>query len=157
VAPALRLAKDELWRLRGFGQLRGPGELWLLARVSAFGALVPLLMRLPLPRLARLVTRPVAFPAPSAAEVERLERLVALAPRLARPLVRTGCLTRGVTLFWFLRRAGLDVELRFGIDPAGVADGHCWLTLDGEPFLERRDPRPHFTETYRLPLPPSPA
>jgi hypothetical protein len=71
-------------------------------------------------------------------------------------MVRTGCLTRGVTLFWYLRRAGLDVELRFGVDPAeqsgGEADGHCWLALDGEPFLERVDPRTRFTELYRLPL-----
>jgi hypothetical protein len=60
-----------------------------------------------------------------------------------------------VTLFWFLRRAGLDVELRFGLDPAPGAevDGHCWLTLDGEPYLEKQDPRPLFAEIYRLPLP----
>jgi hypothetical protein len=77
-----------------------------------------------------------------------------LAPRIARPLVRTGCLTRGITLFWFLRRSGLDVELRFGIDAGDTdpVDGHCWLTLGGEPYLERRDPRPRFSELYRLPL-----
>jgi hypothetical protein len=69
--------------------------------------------------------------------------------------VRTGCLTRGVTLFWFLRRTGLDVELRFGleVDEHGASkDGHCWLALDGEPFLEKVDPRPRFAELYRLPL-----
>jgi hypothetical protein len=80
--------------------------------------------------------------------------LIALAPRIARPLVRSGCLTRGVTLFWFLRRGGLDVELRFGLDPAqdGATEGHCWLSLDDEPFLEKADPRPRFAELYRLPL-----
>jgi hypothetical protein len=59
-----------------------------------------------------------------------------------------------VTLFWFLRRAGLDVELVFGLDPAmgEAADGHCWLALAGEPFLEKVDPRSRFTEVYRLPL-----
>lgn len=127
----------------------------MLPGVCAFAAAVPLLMRLPLPRLAALLTRPPRRTPPSTAEVERLERLIALAPRIAGPLVRSGCLTRGVTLFWFLRRAGLDVELRFGLDPGGddAVDGHCWLSLDGEPFLERRDPRPRFTELYRLPLP----
>ena len=80
---------------------------------------------------------------------------MALAPRVAHPFVRTGCLTRGVTLFWFLRQAGFDVELRFGIDPRTEAagDGHCWLTLDGAPILEKRDPLLQFVETYRLPLP----
>jgi hypothetical protein len=54
---------------------------------------------------------------------------------------------------WFLRRAGLDVELCFGIDPSddAASDGHCWLSLAGEPFLERVDPRPRFAETYRVP------
>jgi hypothetical protein len=143
-------------RLRALSELRGAGEVLLLARLGAFAAAVPLLMRLPLPRLAALLTRPPRRPPPrSMAEIERLERLSALAPRVAWPLVRPGCLTRGVTLFWFLRRAGLDVELRFGLDPGDeeATDGHCWLSLDGEPFLEKRDPRPRFTELYRLPLP----
>jgi Transglutaminase-like superfamily len=142
-------------RLRALGQLRSAREIVLFARLSAFAGIVPLLMRLPLPRVAALLTRsPATAPAPPAT-VERLERLVALAPRVAYPIVRPGCLTRGVTLFWFLRRAGLDVELRFGLDAGQDADtdGHCWLTLDGEPFLEKVDPRPRFAELYRLPMP----
>ena len=143
-------------RLGALRELRGPGELVLLVRVSAFAAAVPLMMHLPLPRAAALLSRAPRRPrpAPCAAQIERLDRLATLAPRVARPLVRPGCLTRGVTLFWFLRRAGLDVELRFGLDPREEhgTDGHCWLSLDGEPFLERRDPRPRFAELYRLPL-----
>jgi Transglutaminase-like superfamily len=141
--------RDRLWAL---SQLRDVREAVLLARVGAFAAVVPLLMRLPLPRLARVVTAPPRRRRPSAGEVDRLERVVTLAPRVGRPLVRSGCLTRGLTLYWFLRRAGLDVELRFGLDSAGATDGHCWLTLDGTPFLEKVDPRPRFAETYRLPL-----
>jgi hypothetical protein len=127
----------------------------LFIYVSAFAAAVPLLMRLPLPRLAALLTRPPRRVPASHAEVERLERLISLAPRVGHPLVRGGCLTRGVTLFWFLRRAGLDVELRFGLDAAQQedTDGHCWLALEGEPFLEKVDPRQRFAELYRLPLP----
>jgi hypothetical protein len=137
-------------RLGAFAQLTGPGELPLFAAVLVFAACVPALMRLPLERLDALVTRPPRRPRRDGPTAERLERLTALAPRLAHPLVRTGCLTRGVTLYWFLRRAGLDVQLRFGLDPTGAADGHCWLTLDGEPYLERNDPG-RFVETYRLP------
>ena len=138
-------------------ELRGPAEVLLLTRVSVFAALVPVLMRLPLPRAAALLARAPhrSSERPSPGQIERLDRLVTLAPRVARPFVRTGCLTRGVTLFWFLRRAGLDVELRFGLDPRehSGTEGHCWLSLDGEPFLERRDPRARFAELYRLPLP----
>jgi hypothetical protein len=142
-------------RARALSQLRGPRELLLFVQLGAFAATVPTLMRAPLPRIAALITRPVRRRTPSAEEIDRLERLIALAPTVAHPLVKTGCLTRGVTLFWFLRRAGLDVELRFGLDPAEAeaTDGHCWLTLAGEPFLEKQDPRPRFAELYRLPIP----
>ncbi|HEX4279865.1 MAG TPA: lasso peptide biosynthesis B2 protein [Solirubrobacteraceae bacterium] len=141
-------------RLRAVGELRDAREALLFMRVGSVAAAVPLIMRLPLPRVAALVTRPTRRRPLAAAEVEQLERLIALAPRIARPLVRSGCLTRGVTLFWFLRRGGLDVELRFGLDPAqdGATEGHCWLSLDDEPFLEKADPRPRFAELYRLPL-----
>jgi hypothetical protein len=135
--------------------LRGPRDLLALMRIAPFAALVPALMRLPLPRLAALVSRPPNPRNPTSAEIERLDRVMTLAPRIGRPLVRSGCLTRGLTLYWFLRRTGLDVELRFGLGPedgGGLTDGHCWLTLDGEPYLESRDPRLRFTELYRLPL-----
>jgi len=144
--------------------LHGPRDWLALAQVCLFAGTVPAILRLPLPRQARLLTRPPRARAPRRGEVERIDRVVTLAPRIAHPLVRSGCLTRGLTLYWFLRRAGLDVELRFGLDPrlprgpgAGrgpgeLTDGHCWLTLDGEPYLEKRDPRPRFTELYRLPL-----
>ena len=125
----------------------------MLTQVCLFAAFVPALLRLPLPRLAALLTRPPGRGAPKRGAVERLDRVMTLAPRIGHPFVRSGCLTRGVTLFWFLRRAGLDVDLRFGLDPAAeqAVDGHCWLTLHDEPYLEPRDPRGRFTELYRLP------
>jgi hypothetical protein len=30
----------------------------------------------------------------------------------------------------------------------GEFEGHCWLMKDGEPYLEKRDPRPFFAPTY---------
>lgn len=144
-------------RVRALGELRGPRELALFSYLTTFAATVPLLMRLPLPRLAAVVTRPPGRRRVSPATVERLVALVELTPRVAGPMVRTGCLTRGVTLFWFLRRSGMDVELRFGLDPTDASqptgvDGHCWVTVDGEPFLEKVDPRSRFTEVFRIPV-----
>jgi Transglutaminase-like superfamily len=126
--------------------------MMLDARILAVAAAAPLLMRLPLPRLARVLEprrRPSRL-APSAdAVAARVEAL------LARPtrLVRRSCLTRGVTRYWFLRRAGIDVELCFGMGRprGGEPAGHCWILLNGEPYLETTDPRPVFVETYRLP------
>ena len=64
-----------------------------------------------------------------------------------------------MTLYWLLARAGVPVELRFGIAPTtvaggdgdGAADGHAWLALDGAPLFEKTDPEPKFTVTYRIP------
>jgi hypothetical protein len=71
-----------------------------------------------------------------------------------RPLVRRGCLTRGVTLYYCLRRAGVDVGLTFGmgrVDGGDGFDGHCWLVKGGEPYLEARDPRDHYVPMYSFP------
>ena len=72
--------------------------------------------------------------------------------RRGKPLVPPGCLTRGITLYALLRRAGVDVVLRYGInaDLNGRAEGHCWLEYDGAPFLERSDPHASFTSVARL-------
>lgn len=46
------------------------------------------------------------------------------------------CLREGVLCFRFLRAAGFDPRLHFGVDPGSVGAGrlsaHCWVTLDGK-------------------------
>src|SRR5262249_59393343 len=112
-------------RARALKQLR-PRELPLFLRLSALAAIAPLLMRLPLPRIRAFAARP-RRPRELPVTVARLDWLMALAPQVAHPLVRRGCLTRGVTLLWLLRRSGLDLELRVGADPlSAAAAGHCW-------------------------------
>jgi Transglutaminase-like superfamily len=134
---------------------RNPGELLLAVRVLLVAMSVPLISRLSLPRQeALLEPRRPARPDP-----EREAWLVANVDRLlsaGRPVVRPGCLTRGLTHYYFLRRAGVDVELQYGLaHPIGKADGHCWLVRDGEPFLERDDPRGRYVETYSIPSAPA--
>ena len=71
--------------------------------------------------------------------------------RRGQPLVRSGCLTRGIALYYALRRTGIDVALCFGVgSDNGAVAGHCWLVLDGQPLLERTDPRVMFTEVTRV-------
>jgi hypothetical protein len=123
----------------------------LAFRIAALAACVPLLMRLPLDRLGRLLEPRRARPQAAPAEVERLVGRVEHVLAAGRPLLRPGCLTRGVTLYWFLRRAGVPVDLVFGMGtPADGFEGHCWLVRDAEPWLERTDPRPVFVESYRI-------
>ena len=128
-----------------------PGEALLALRVLLVAMSVPLITRLSLERQeALLEPRRPAPPDP-----EREAWLVANVDRLlsaGRPVIRPGCLTRGLTHYYFLRRAGVDVQLRYGLGhPVGEADGHCWLVRDGEPFLERADPRGRYVETYSMP------
>ena len=130
---------------------RSPGELLLALRVLLVATSVPLLTRLPLARQEALLEPR----RPSPPNPEREAWLVANVDRLlsaGRPVVRPGCLTRGLTHYYFLRRAGVDVQLRYGLgQPIGEEDGHCWLVRDGEPFLERVDPRGRYVETYSIP------
>jgi hypothetical protein len=117
-------------------RLRGPREYLLLGEVLALAPAVPLLLRLPLPRLAWLLTRRRGVRI--GLSDERVMEVVEVAQQLAHPVVRRGCLTRAVSLFWILHRPG--DELWFGIGgPADDFGGHCWLERDGKPHLERLD------------------
>ena len=67
--------------------------------------------------------------------------------------MRPGCLTLGLTRYYFFRRAGLDVSLHFGMGRIGKDKefvGHCWLVRGGVPYLEKQDPRPLYVEMYRI-------
>jgi hypothetical protein len=133
-------------------QIRGPADLALFLHVLAFAAAVPALMRLKLPRLGPLLEPRDAPAAPDPDRVQKIVSTVDLVLGAGRPLVRLGCLTRGVTLYYFLRRAGLDVSLCFGMgEMGGDFAGHCWLVKEGEPYLERTDPRPDFAPVYSIP------
>jgi hypothetical protein len=108
-------------------------------------------MRLRLPRLEALLEPKSIPPPPEPARVREIMGCVDAAIQAGRPLIRSTCLTRGVTAYTFLRRAGLDVTLCFGIGKAGEAiSAHCWLAVDGEPFMESRDPRPLYVTMYEF-------
>jgi len=139
-------------RLHGLLKLRSPSDALLLARIVAFAAVAPFLARLGLEKLQRLLTPPVPAGRVKPDQVDRIVRYVDAVCALGRPVIDQGCLTRGLTLYYFLRRAALDVALCFGVGyPDGRFAGHCWLERDGEPFLEPRDPRLRYTEMYRFP------
>lgn len=133
---------------------RDQGDLPLFLRGCCVAFVAPLLVRLSLPRLETLLEPRVA-PAPCTPERAAHMAEVALAAlRFGRPLVRRGCLVRGITLYHCLRRAGVDVQLCFGlgaVERGDGFDGHCWLVMGGEPYLEARDPRPRYTVMYTFP------
>lgn len=125
----------------------------LFLRVSLFAAAVPFIMRLKIERVATILERGRE---PHAVEPEVVERILAYvetAIAKGAPLVRGGCLTRGLARYYFLRRAGFDVSLHFGMGRVGKGKefaGHCWLVKDDEPYFEKEDPRPLFIEMYHI-------
>ena len=130
-----------------------PGGVRLPLRVLLLGLAAPLLLRRKPERLAEwLEAATAATVRHEPLTAEELARRVDFWLRAAWPLVRHGCLTRGITQLYVLRRAGFPVSLRFGMgEIEGRFEGHCWLVLDGEPFAEKRDPRSIYTETWRIP------
>ncbi len=127
----------------------------LFLRLAAVAVVAPHLVRAGLPRLQRWL-EPARTPRPiDPVDSIRIEDQMAAwvdgIIRRGHPFVRRGCLTRGVTLYYALRRTGDDVALCFGVGTDdGEVVGHCWLDKAGEPLLERADPLSKFTEIVRL-------
>ena len=138
-------------------ELRRPDQWWLFLRVFAFATAVPLLFTLKLSVSSRVLERRTRSSrrAGNSSKKEQIIRCVEIVRAVGGPLVRPQCLVRATTLYYFLRRAGMDLTLCFGAawkegQPVEAA-GHCWLIKDGEPFLEERDPRASFLPIYWLP------
>jgi hypothetical protein len=132
--------------------VEGPADLWLLARMALFAFAVPLLERRGLEKLQALLEprRPPVAPDPR--HLRKVGELGVALVQAGRPLLRANCRTQGLTLYYFLREAGLEVTLCFGLGARGdTYSGHCWLAVQGEPYLEPPDPRPRYQEFYRFP------
>lgn len=141
-------------RVRAFGRLDGPLDLGLILRILIYAAALPLLTRTKLTSWERFAgQRRMGRPAESSGAEQKIVHYVDTVLLSFRPLVREGCLVRGLTLYHFLREAGVDVSLSFGVGRVdGSFKGHCWLVKDGGPFLEPDRPDLIYTETFQLPL-----
>jgi hypothetical protein len=127
------------------------GETWPALRNLSFALVTPALTHLPLPKLEALLEWLVAGAERSALDPDATAATVLQMLDVGRPLVRLGCLTRGLSLYYGLRRAGFPVRLLFGMGRTAGGDGfdgHCWVELAGEPYMEPRDPRPLFRAMY---------
>lgn len=124
-------------------------DAFLLMRIAVFAAFVPWIARLPIARLRAFVEPSRILPHSNPIQVERIIRCTESVCRFGSRLIARRCMTRGLTLYYFLRRAGVDATLVFGAGRVeGQFAGHCWLERDGEPYLEKTDPRDFFTPIY---------
>lgn len=139
----LPASEDRPWRY-----LRSPQDLALLARIAWFAAWARANRGAALPRLLARVTP--ATP-PAADHFRAYQALV-----FVKTLVPRGGRVRSLTLYHFLRRAGLDAAVHFGVTPDSGAE--CsWVTLHGRPLLEDGDPCRSCQETVRYSGPVGPA
>jgi hypothetical protein len=110
-----------------------------------------------LPRLRALLGTKRSPPSYDPLLVQRIIENVDNVLPVGWPLIRSRCLTRGLTLYYFLRRAGLGVGLCFGVEEFEERlAGHCWLIKDGKPFCEPKDPRQLYKIVYCFPEKPTP-
>jgi len=107
-------------------------------------ALLPLfwigLRALGLQRLQAWLQRkplPVANPFPTD-ELQRIGQLVNSATH--HTLGPANCLTRSLYLWWWLRRRGVDSQVRIGVRIAGsTLEAHAWVEHAGVPINDRND------------------
>lgn len=133
--------------------MRTVSKAYLFLRVFLFAAAVPLLLRLKLARVATILEPGCEPQWVDPDQARKIAAYVETAIAWGRPIVRPGCLTRGLTRYYFLRRAGMDVSLHFGMGRIGQQkefDGHCWLVRDGEPYMENQDPRTLYIDMYHI-------
>jgi hypothetical protein len=136
-------------RLKLLGRLHRPGDIFLFLRIFLFAAAVPALGRLSLLKLEQLLKPKHRSLSAEPAGIQKMIDYVDLVLRFGKPMIRSRCLTRGLTLYYFLRRAGLDVTLCFGLENfENRYHGHCWLVKDGVPFSEPKDPRSMYTSVH---------
>jgi hypothetical protein len=107
----------------------------LLAVLACLPAVAAALRVFGLRRVCRILsgaaaTRPRAW-AEDAEEAQAVGRLVDIAAR--RGVGRPTCLARSVTLWWLLRRRGIDSTLRIGVRTVvdGRMEAHAWVEHAG--------------------------
>lgn len=62
------------------------------------------------------------------------------------------CFPRALCLYRYARRHGVPVEFYCGVRKSGTSlDGHAWLVLSGEPFMEPTQQWKTFAVTFSFP------
>jgi hypothetical protein len=137
--------------LREIMAARSFGDALLLGRILVFALLIPFVLRRDLASVATFLEPRGIPPVAPPAAIEKIRRYADAV--CASRLVRAECLVRGLTRYYFLRRAGLSLDVVFGMGAInGRLEGHCWLVKDGRAFMEPGDPEAHFKRMLTFPM-----
>ena len=125
-------------------------DILLFMRILSLVAVLPAMLRLlSIPMLMRMLTpRPtISFRNPVTDEVR--DKIVKYTDYIQGRnfwMFKSTCLRRSLVLYHVLRKAGIDVQICFGVRYKGESlgeesprdlEGHAWLLYKGEIFLER--------------------
>lgn len=74
--------------------------------------------------------------------IEKAVRMVLMASRYTRPWAT--CLRKSLVLWFFLRRQGIDTQVRIGVRNAGEFQAHAWVEYQGKVLGDRQDVRDQY-------------
>ena len=136
--------------------LRGLRDLVHFLRVAAVAAAGPADVPTPAGPAGKSAEPAEACASAESADVARVFSSVDAAVLVGRPVIRSGCLTKGSPAAEDLQHAGINItlcslgQLRALANQQAQVHGHCWLVKEGMPFLEARA-RSLYSEIFRLP------
>ena len=145
--PKLRARWYHLWRFRQ----RSPIEQRCLLQALCWLPLMHSGVRLiGFKRGCQLLTQwsaqdnPITDPEQVGLTIQQCEQALHLAVQYG--LYPGNCLSQSLTLWWLLRRQGVESELRIGVRTvAGRFQAHAWIEYQGQPLHEVQDVRQHYT------------
>ena len=139
-------------KIRVLKKLPKPDYGFLYLRIFFFVLTTPLLLQLRLPQLKSLLEPKNHSVEVNHSKIEYILSSVDTILQIGWPIINKICYPRGITLYYFLNRAGLSVGLYFGAEKfQEELVGHCWLVKDGEPYAEPENPNTRYKETYHFP------
>ena len=138
--------------------------LWFM-RILSLIAVLPVILRfLSIPRLMKVLTPSATKKSRKPVDDKGRDRIVKYTDYLLSRnfwMFKSTCLRRSLVLYHFLRRAGINVQICFGVRYKGdlqkkevsmELEGHAWLFYKGAIFLERNAAMTtEYTVTYCFP------
>ena len=127
-----------------------PGDLFLLARMTVWGAALRVLKHaVPLPALVRMMRLSASRqpPANVSRECEKVATLARWACRAPLRVRHGGCLERGLVAYRYLSRFNVDACLMVGVRPEDRSGsrGHAWIEVGGRLIGEAQESIEPFT------------
>lgn len=103
-----------------------------------------------LPRLLEMVESKKSNVRLNEVEIQNMIEKINRIARFKFFLIRNNCLKKNLLFYYFLIQSGVkNVRIHIGISKVETKlDGHCWLTLDDQIFLDSEESISKYTVIY---------